>query len=74
MAKKQVANLKKSFHTLIVAALGFVAALVWKDAILAWVKPLMAGDGTAALTWTALIVTVVVLLLTWLFGKLLGEE
>jgi hypothetical protein len=51
-----------------------VAALVWKDAIIAWLAPLLeSGSGAVALTWAAIIVTAVAVILTIVFAKLLGE-
>ncbi len=41
--EKMVGEIKKQTLTLMVAALGFVAALVWKDAISAWLRPLYAS-------------------------------
>ena len=66
---------KKQTLTLMVVALGFVSALVWKDAITAWFKPLFAeGASPWGLTLAALIVTAVVVAITMLLGKFLGEK
>jgi len=70
-----LAEIKKQTLTLMVAALGFVAALVWKDAISAWLAPLyMSANGAVGLTVAALVVTVVVVLITIVLAKLLGSE
>ena len=58
-----------------IAALGFVAALVWKDAISAWLAPLYASaDGAIGLTIAALVVTISVVVVTIVLAKFLGEE
>ena len=68
-------ELKKQTLTLIVAALGFVAALVWKDAITAWLKPLYeSSEGEIGLTIAAIVVTVVVVIVTLILTKLLAPK
>lgn len=69
-----ISEVRKQTLTLMTAALGFVAALVWKDAIQAWLKPLYEGSsGPMGLTIAALVVTVVVVIITILLAKWLGE-
>ena len=61
--------------TLMTAALGFVAALVWKDAIQAWLAPLYEGsEGATGLTIAAIVTTAVAVILTILLTKWLGEK
>ncbi len=68
-------EIRKQTLTLMTAALGFVAALVWKDAITSWMKPLYeSADGATGLTIAAIIVTIVVIVITMLLAKLLGEK
>jgi hypothetical protein len=68
-------EIKKQTLTLMTAALGFVAALVWKDAISAWLAPLYEGsEGAMGLTIAALVVTVVVVIVTMVLAKMLGEK
>ncbi len=68
-------EIKKQTLTLMTAALGFVAALVWKDAISAWLKPLYeSSEGAMGLTIAALVVTVVVVVITIILAKLLGSK
>ena len=68
-------EIKKQTLTLMVAALGFVAALVWKDAIKAWLLPLYEdSSGATGLTIAALVVTIVVVVVTIILTKLLGEK
>lgn len=68
-------EIKKQTLTLIVAALGFVAALVWKDAISAWLAPLYASaEGATGLTIAAVVVTVVVVVVTLILTKLLAPK
>ena len=70
-----ISEIKKQTLTLITAALGFVAALVWKDAIQAWLRPLYENsEGVWGLTIAALITTVVVVVITILLAKWLGSE
>jgi hypothetical protein len=58
-----------------VAALGFVAALVWKDAISAWLAPLYTdANGAPMLTVAAIVVTILVVIVTIVLSKLLGEK
>jgi len=61
--------------TLMTAALAFVAGLIWKDAIQAWLKPLYeSADGATGLTIAAIVVTVVVVVITVILTKLLGSK
>ncbi|MBN1941038.1 MAG: hypothetical protein JW772_02545 [Candidatus Diapherotrites archaeon] len=70
-----VLEIKKQTLTLMVAALGFVAALVWKDAISAWLAPLYAdAEGATGLTVAALVVTIVVVVVTVVLTKVLGSK
>jgi hypothetical protein len=65
-------EIKKQTLTLITAALGFVAALIWKDAVSAWLKPLYdSAEGATGLTIAAIVVTVVVVTITIILAKLL---
>lgn len=67
-------EIKKQTLTLMTAALGFVAALIWKDAISAWLAPLYEdASGATGLTVAALVVTVVVVVITVILAKLLGS-
>jgi uncharacterized membrane protein len=73
--KDLVKQIRAQTLTLMVAALGFVAALVWKDAISAWLAPLYAdAGGEVGLTIAALIVTAIVVIVTIILTKFLGEE
>lgn len=68
-------EIKKQTLALMTAALGFVAALVWKDAISAWLKPLYeSAEGAIGLTIAAFVVTVVVVVVTIILAKLLAPE
>lgn len=70
-----LAEVKKQTLTLMIAALGFVAALVWKDAISAWLAPLYeSGEGAMGLTIAAFVVTVVVVVITMVLSKVLGPS
>ncbi|MBT4191869.1 MAG: hypothetical protein HOE11_01030 [Candidatus Diapherotrites archaeon] len=73
--KSIVKEIRKQTLTLMVAALGFVAALVWKDAITEWLKPLYgSAQGPLMLTVAAVVVTVVVVIVTLVLTKVLGEK
>ncbi len=66
-------EIKKQTLTLMTAALGFVAALIWKDAISAWLSPLYeSSEGAMGLTIAALVVTIVVVVLTIVLAKFLS--
>jgi hypothetical protein len=68
-------EIKKQTLTLMTAALGFVAALVWKDAISAWLAPLYeSAEGATSLTIAAFVVTVVVVIITIMLAKLLAPK
>ena len=68
-------EVRKQTLTLMTAALGFVAALIWKDAIQAWLAPLYQdASGAAGLTVAALVVTVVVVFITLVLTKLLAPK
>ncbi|MDD9953314.1 MAG: DUF5654 family protein [Candidatus Woesearchaeota archaeon] len=68
-------EMKKQTLTLMTAAFAFVAGLVWKDAISAWLAPVMESDGSSVgLTIAALVTTFVVIVLTMLLAKFLGDE
>ncbi len=70
-----LSEIRKQTLTLMTAALGFVAALVWKDALTAWLKPLYeSAEGAASLTIAALVVTAVVVVITVILAKLLGSD
>lgn len=61
--------------TLMTAALAFVAGLIWKDAISAWLAPLYENaEGAVGLTFAAIVVTVVVVVITVIMTKLLGPK
>lgn len=67
-------EIKKQIATLITGAFGFVSALVWKDAIMAWMQPILEqGSGATMLTVVAIIVTIVAVVATYLVGRTLGK-
>ena len=68
-------EIRKQTLTLITASLGFVAALVWKDAITAWLRPLYEdANGATGLTIAAFGVTIVVVIVTVLLAKLFSPK
>lgn len=70
-----VNEIRKQTLTLMTAAFGFVAALVWKDAISAWLAPLYEdASGAAGLTVAAVVVTAVVVVITMVLAKVLGAK
>ena len=65
-------EIKTQFATLITGAFGFVAALVWKDAIMEWMRPIIeSGDGAVPLTVVAIVVTIIAVIAIYATGKLL---
>ena len=73
--KKVFDEVRKQTLTLMTAALGFVAALVWKDAITAWLKPFYEGaSGPMNLTLAALGVTVMVVVIVMILTRLLSDK
>ena len=72
---KVISEIRKQSLTLMTAAFGFVAALVWKDAISAWLAPLYKGaEGAVGLTIAAFVVTVVVVIMTVIIAKVFGSS
>ncbi len=70
-----VNEIRKQTLTLMTAAFGFVAALVWKDAISAWLAPLYEdASGATGLTVAAVVVTAVVVVITMVLAKVLGAK
>ncbi len=68
-------EIKKQTLTLMTAAFGFVSALVWKDAISAWLRPLYeSAEGAAGLTIAAFVVTIVAVVVTIILSKLLASR
>ena len=68
-------ELKKQMLTLVTAALGFVAALIWKDAISAWLAPFYeSAEGAMGLTIAAIVVTIVVVVVTLILARLLAPK
>ena len=73
--KKVFEEIKRQTLVLMTMALGFVAALVWKDAISAWLKPLYeSAEGAMGLTIAALVVTVAVVIITIVMVKLFAPK
>ena len=72
MAKNNVLKeLKKNFFTFIIAAFGFVAALMWKDAISAWLEPLYAtSEGAVGLTIAAILITIVATVAIYIMSRI----
>jgi len=58
-ARKFKLETKKSINTAIVAALGFLIALVWRDVITEWVNELTAMSPVQGKLISALIITMV---------------
>lgn len=70
----KIGEIKKQIATLITGAFAFVSALVWKDAIMAWMAPILEqGSGASALTIVAVIVTIIAIVATYLVGRTLGK-
>lgn len=70
-----ISEFKKQTLTLSVAAFGFLAALTWRDAISAWLAPLIDGrEGAIELTFIAILVTLIAIIIPVILTKFLGEE
>ena len=68
---KIISEFKKQIATLIASAFGFVAALQWNEAIKEWLKPIISnGSGAIALTESAVVVTVIAVVVIYLIGKI----
>jgi hypothetical protein len=73
--KQVLTETRKQTLTLMTTALGFVAALVWKDAMQAWLAPLYAdASGAMGLTYAAIVVTVVIVVLTMIITRVLAPK
>lgn len=70
-----ISEFKKQTITLSVAAFAFLAALTWRDAISAWLAPLLQGR-TAALefTFVAILVTIIAIFTQVFLTRFLGHE
>jgi len=72
---ESIGEVKKQFATLIVAAFGFIAALVWKDAVMAMLAPVLEwGEGWIGLTIVAAIVTIIAILVIFIIGWMFKKE
>jgi divalent metal cation (Fe/Co/Zn/Cd) transporter len=68
-------EIRKQTLTMMTAALGFVAAFLWRDAIQAWLAPFYEGaSGPMNQTLAALGVTVIVVVITLILTKLLAPK
>ena len=73
--KTLMTEIRKQTLTLLTAAFAFVAALIWRDAISAWLEPILAaGEGAFMLTMVAIVVTVLLVIATIVLTKFLGEQ
>lgn len=74
--EKIINDIRKQTLTLMTAALAFVAGLVWRDAITAWLKPILeSGDGGAqALTLVAIVITIIAVVATMILTKMLAVK
>ena len=72
-AKKLNNKLKESLNTAIVAAFGFLIALVWKDVITEYVNTLVSYSPVQGKLFSALIITIIgvigILIMTSLLSK-----
>lgn len=70
-----ISEFKKQTLTLSVAAFGFLAALTWRDAIGAWLAPILNGrEGIFEFTIIAVIVTIIAIIVPIFLTKLLSEN
>jgi len=73
-AKKFKDEFKKSVVTAIIAAFGFLIALVWKDVITEWVTKISEASPVKNSFITALITTVIAVIGILIISKLNNEE
>jgi hypothetical protein len=68
--KRFTKTFRENFVTLIVSALGLVAALTWNDAIRAWIDTLFPEKTVAYRFYVAFMVTIISITLTYFISKL----
>lgn len=69
-----VSEFRKQVLTFISTAFGLVAALMWKDAIVAWLEQIsLPQDSPTMLTVSAIIVTLIAVVCVVLLAKILGK-
>lgn len=70
-----IKEFKTQMVTFITAAFGFVAALLWKDAISAWLAPLYeTAEGAVGLTIAATAVSVIAVFAIIVIVKITGNK
>jgi len=70
--KLTLKSMKQEIITLVGGGFAFTAALVWKDAIMAWLGPVIESDGgVVPLTQTALVVSGVAIVSIYLMKRYL---
>ena len=72
--KKFNGELKKSLNTAIIAAFGFLMALVWRDVIIEWVNKISSTSPVKGKLISAIIVTIISVLGILVITKTLGEK
>ena len=73
--KKEISMVKTQVITMMTAAFGFVAALFWKDAIGSMIDSYIPqGETWPYMVLSAVIVTILVVIITVLLAKYFGEE
>ena len=67
-------KLKKHFAAMILTALAFVVALVWKDFLVEGMLPLVSSNGIWGLLGTAILVTLLGLIAVYFIGNMFEKE
>ena len=66
---------KKQTLTLLLSAFGFLAALTWRDAIGAWLAPILKDrEGVFEFTLVAIIVTIIAVIVPVILTRFFGSE
>ena len=75
MARKIISEVKKQMLAFVTMAFSFVAALMWREAFLEILKPIInVRNGAVTYTFVALVVTIVAVLLIVVLARFLGEK
>lgn len=72
--KKFEKELKKALYTALIAAFGFLIALVWRDLIQSWIEKIAAASPITGQLMSALIVTIVCVVGILIVTRYLKEE
>jgi hypothetical protein len=73
--EETVSEIRKQMLVFITGAFGFVAALMWRDAIVAWLEQIsLPQDSASMLTLSALVVTVIAVFCIVILTKIIRPK